>query len=250
MKILVLSDLHIGTDEKFGLFGWTSDEFIQSLELISKKNGVDKIILNGDIFELDKYRFDAIKRVHPKLINLFSDKRFVLLKGNHDHISTIGNDSYDYTNTNGQTIHIEHGHNADFLNGTKIGRFLCRKGLNVLKFLVKWDFLLEIYYKIVEFDDEVDRIPKKYNSYKYLKYALKLLKSHDVVILGHTHKLEAHKTYYINRKKRYLNSGSCSLGRFQGLIIDTESLNYEIIKYNKSDILSNEQTLTIPLFAS
>jgi predicted phosphodiesterase len=90
--------------------------------------------------------------------------------------------------------------------------------------------------KILERVDEINHIPRKYNSYKYLKYALRLLRRYDVVILGHTHKLEAHKTYFLNKKKIYLNCGSCSLGRFQGIILDTESLEYELInlKANQS----------------
>jgi len=92
---------------------------------------------------------------------------------------------------------------------------------------------MDIYFKIVAFDDQINHIPKKYNSIKYLTYALKLLKEHDVVILAHTHKLESHHTYYLNMKKRYLNCGSCSLGRFQAIVMDTETLKYELIKENK-----------------
>ena len=95
---------------------------------------------------------------------------------------------------------------------------------------------MDIYFKIVKLEDEINHIPKKYNTIKYLTYALKLLKDHDVVILGHTHKIEAHHTYYLNQKKRYLNTGACSLGRFQAIIMDTETLKYEFIKESQESM--------------
>ena len=94
-------------------------------------------------------------------------------------------------------------------------------------------YMMDIYFKIVAIEDQINHIPKKYNTIKYLTYALKLLKEHDVVILAHTHKLESHHTYYLNKKKRYLNCGSCSMGRFQGIVMDTETLKYELIKENR-----------------
>jgi predicted phosphodiesterase len=92
-----------------------------------------------------------------------------------------------------------------------------------------------IYHRIVEWDDQINRIPKKYNTFKYLNYALNLLRSYDVVILGHTHKIESHKTYYLNAKKIYLNTGTCSLGRFQAVILNTENLKHETIKIGKNE---------------
>jgi predicted phosphodiesterase len=68
-------------------------------------------------------------------------------------------------------------------------------------------------------------------------YALKLLKKYDMVILGHTHKLESHKIYYLNNKKIYLNCGTCSLGRFQAIVVDTETFEYETVKIPKKSEL-------------
>ena len=89
---------------------------------------------------------------------------------------------------------------------------------------------MKIYFRIVSFKEHLNHIPKRYNTLKYLTYALKLLKEHDVVILGHTHKMESHHTYYLNKKKRYLNCGACSFGRFQGIVFDTETLKYEMVR--------------------
>lgn len=40
------------------------------------------------------------------------------------------------------------------------------------------------------------------------------------------------------KKKRYLNTGSCSLGRFQGIVLDTETLKYELIKEVRGSVKS------------
>jgi predicted phosphodiesterase len=230
MNILVLSDLHMDTCDKFGTFQWKEMDLIMQIEKIRDLYSIDKIIFNGDTFELLKYRFDEIEKANPALLDYFRDKDFVFIKGNHDIVNTFGIDHFQITNSHGQTIHIEHGHNADWFNGSKIGRAIGKSGFSLLKMLSHSKFMMDIYLRIVAFNDQIHHIPKKYNTIKYLTYALMLLKEHDVVILAHTHKLESHHTYYLNKKKRYLNCGSCSMGRFQGIIMNTETLEYEMIK--------------------
>lgn len=230
MNILVLSDLHIDTRDEFGIFRWDEQELIMQLETIRDRHDIDKVIFNGDIFELYKYKFDEITKSNPVLLSYLKDKDFIFIKGNHDIVNDFGLESYDIVNSWGHRIHIEHGHKADWLNGTRSGRWISKIALSWLKKLSSSKELMGLYFKIVEFDDQINRIPKKYNTIKYLTYALKLLKEHDVVILAHTHKLESHHTYYLNKKKRYLNCGSCSMGRFQGIVMNTETLEYELIK--------------------
>ncbi len=233
MKLLVLSDLHIDTGDKFGTFGWKAKKFIKVLDDIVKHYGVDQVILNGDVFELYKYTFADIVARNGRLIEYFDSKGFIYIRGNHDLWNPKAKDHLNITNSHGKIIHIEHGHNADFLNGTAIGRLIGKLGFYILKFIVKMHWAERLYFKIVEYDDEVNRVPRKYNSYKYLLYALKLLRKYDLVILGHTHKLELHKMYYINQRKQYLNCGTCSLGRFQAVLVDTETLANETIKISR-----------------
>jgi predicted phosphodiesterase len=236
MNILVLSDLHIDTCDNFGTFQWNEMDLIMQIEGIRDIYSIDKVILNGDVFELFKYTYEDIKKANPILMRYFSDNDFIFIRGNHDIVNESALEHYNITNSHGQTIHIEHGHNADWLNGNRIGRAIGKFGLLLLKRMSHYRSLMNIYFKIVAFEDEINHIPKKYNTIKYLTYALKLLKEHDVVILSHTHKLESHHTYYLNKKKRYLNSGACSLGRFQCIIMNTETLKYELIKESKESI--------------
>jgi predicted phosphodiesterase len=230
MNILLLSDLHIDNGDKFGTFGWKPKKFIKALEMLVEAYQIDQVILNGDILDLYKYNLKEVYRKNFDLITYFNRKGFIYTRGNHDLFNPFAQDSHTITNSKGQTIYIEHGHNADFLNGTRIGRSIGMLGFYLLKKIIKFKLVERIYFKAVEWDDQVNRIPKKYNTFKYLNYALSLLKHHDVVILGHTHKLEAHKTYYLNSKKMYLNTGSCSMGRLQGIMLNTETFRYETIK--------------------
>jgi predicted phosphodiesterase len=232
MNLLILSDLHIGNNDHFETFGWRSAEFIKALERIKYEEKIDKIILNGDVFELYKYSFQEIRQSNPKLVEyLLHNPGIVYIKGNHDAICAYGQESVSFENSEGKQIYIEHGHSADFMNGTSLGRKIQTFGFNLLRWGSKFSWILKIYQKILEMEEAVNRIPKRYDSIKYLSHALRLLKNHDVVVLGHTHKIESHKTYYLNNKKVYINCGSCSLGRFQAVLLNTESLKHETIKF-------------------
>lgn len=248
MNILIISDLHIDNSDNFGSFGWKPNKFIKALDQVIEFYRVEKVVLNGDVFDLYKYSFDDVYSHNQELIQYFKSKDFIFIRGNHDLLNPHARNSLTIKNSKGQRIHIEHGHDADFLNGTSIGRAISKLGFFFLKRLVKFKWIERTYFKIVEYDDEVNRVPRKYNSYKYLKYALKLLRTYDVVVLGHTHKLETFKTYYLNNKKRYINCGTCSLGRFQAIVLDTESLKYETIKIGKKDKLDPSQLPKIPSF--
>jgi len=242
MRLLIISDLHIGANNEFGTFEWNVPKFIDTLEWLKKEHGIEKVILNGDIFDLYQNTYEEISRDYSELINYFGGSDFVYIKGNHDAFNKFGLDFYEIENSEGKKIRIEHGHHADFLNGTRFGRFIGKMGYKLLKTIIHIPFVNRTYYQIVERIDDVNRIPRKHNSFKYLEYALKLLKTYDVVVLAHTHKLESHKTYYLNNKKRYFNCGTCSLGRFQAVTLDTETLDHDTIKIskNKTQILSTE----------
>jgi predicted phosphodiesterase len=244
MVILIISDLHIDCGDGFGTFGWKPTRFIKTIDKLIESCGADQVILNGDIFDLYKYTFKQVYKKNFDLISYFNRKNFIYLRGNHDIFNPFAKDFHHITNSKGQSIYIEHGHNADFLNGTRLGRAIGRFAFKILKSAIHIPLIQKLYFKAVEFDDEVNRIPKKYNSYRYLKYALRLLRHYDVVILGHTHKIESHKTYYLNHKKTYLNTGTCSLGRLQAVLLDTETLKYDLVKIGNKEKFKAPETFT------
>ncbi len=248
MNILVISDLHICNGDHFGAFQWEPKEFIRVLDAIRERYSVKKVVLNGDIYELYKYRFEEIEKYNKELIDYLKGDDFVHIKGNHDYINDFGRNSFLIENSQGKKIYVEHGHRADFINGTRIGQVISVFLVKFLKMMVITRFVKKLYFSILERSEEIHEV-RKYNSYRYLRYALKLLKRYDVVVLGHTHRIEAHKTYHLNSKKRYLNCGTCSLGRFQGIVLDTETLRYETIKLEREDF-ENIETIVYQLPSS
>lgn len=233
MNILVISDLHLGTGDQFGTFGWSNRDFISMVQHLIENQKIDQVILNGDIFELYKYRFKDVCRKNWELLSFFREVKAIYIKGNHDFISPLGKFQHTIVNSQGKKIYIEHGHEADFLNGTRIGRQIGLALHMLLKRIIRFKWVQSVYFDTINALEDVNKVPRKYNTYKYLKHALNLLRSYDVVLMGHTHKIESHNTYFLNQKKQYCNSGSCSLGRFQAIVVDTESLKCETIKLSK-----------------
>lgn len=226
MRIFVISDLHIGIDSINDIFKWDTDLFINRMNEIIKCRNIDEVILNGDIYELYKYSFSEIESKNKELIKYL--KQFKFIKGNHDSTAPYGENHIVYENSKGQKVLIEHGHSCDFLNGTILGRVISRLLFKFLKLSLCFNFVRKIYFKIVNWDDT--KILRKYDRLAYLEYALKKLHDYDVVILGHTHKTEYHKSYHETIKKRYFNTGSCTFNKLEGVILDLESMEYEIIK--------------------
>lgn len=236
MKICVISDLHIGAGKEYDTFAWNSDDFILMLEHFERKHEIDKIILNGDIIDLYQHSYLEIEKYNAKIISYFKQDKFVYIRGNHDISARNTLQNYRITNSQKKIIHFEHGHQADFMNGTAVGRKIGKFAFQFLKYIIHFDKVQRAFMAIVRFNDRIDRIPRKYDTYKYLNYALKLFRKADFVVLGHTHKLEEHKTYYVNKKKTYVNCGSCSLGRFQCVLLDTETLKFDTIKMGKKTV--------------
>lgn len=232
MKILVISDLHIGSGDACDFFGWNHNTFKNFIMGQIMSRGIDKVVINGDLFELYKYKYTEVETHAKDLIAYLTGDEFIYIHGNHD-ITTNAVSEYNITNSKGQTIHFEHGHKADFLNGTLFGRCFGRFTLAMIRQASLMSVKIRrLYSKInTESENENYQPARKYNTLKYLQYALNKLKHYDMVVLGHTHKVETHETYYNNTKKYYLNSGSCSIGKFQGLVIDTETLQYETLKF-------------------
>ncbi|MBN2049903.1 MAG: metallophosphoesterase family protein [Spirochaetales bacterium] len=231
MKILVLSDLHIGNGNSLGAFGWRDDDFISRLELYRELYGIDTVVLNGDVFEMYKYSFKEIYRHHRKLLDYFFREEFILLRGNHDSAFPGSRDELTVVNSSGRLIHFEHGHRADFC-GYMAVRAFHRIGFRLLRF----SSLLGSIHRLARFFTEryenFDRIQLKKGRYR--RYAEGLLKGlDDVIVLGHTHAMESIEFHERGGTKMMINSGTCSQGRFQAVVLDTESLEYLFIRDGK-----------------
>ncbi|URA09786.1 metallophosphoesterase [Thermospira aquatica] len=231
MKILVLSDWHLDAKDALGWFGWEEDAFLARLEEVVTHYQPDKIILNGDVFELYRYRKSDIAQAYPGIFRFFQRHSVIFIRGNHDSISHTGLDFYEIHHGE-RKILILHGHQADFLNGNSVMRALVSLGMKILRLLSYNEWVRQRYLDIYSRIDTKPLDYRRQNDFKYLFYAMKLLDRHyDAVIMGHTHQQEDIVFYHRGKKKYYLNSGTCTRGRFQAIIVDIE--NWEYILLNR-----------------
>jgi len=106
MKLLIISDLHLGKNDHFETFQWNRHDFLLTLEETINEYQVDQLILNGDILEMLKYPYRKIMLYNREIIRYFLQKNAIWIKGNHDMLNPLARDAYLYRNGNGQTIYI------------------------------------------------------------------------------------------------------------------------------------------------
>jgi predicted phosphodiesterase len=231
VRLFIISDLHLSDGRALSTFGWREDAFIEAMEAIREGHAVDRVVLNGDVFDLYHSKYRHIADHNRKLVDYLAAIDAVFIKGNHDRALEHTREFCSIVNSRGEKIHIEHGHRADVFNGTGLGRGLGRVFFHLLVSASRFARPCAWYFGCVHrMEARKDRRTR--NSNRHLRYASKLLRHNDVVVLGHTHKIEVRQTDTRNGRKRYFNSGSCSLGRMQGIVLDTETLEHTAIRFD------------------
>ena len=122
-KIVIFSDLHMGEGGKHDDFISNSSLFFYALKHYYLERNY-KLILNGDVEELQRYSYNAIyqrwKKVYHMFDNFAIDDKLIKIIGNHD-IGLLSNEniSYPYPVTESvnldfrnQNIFVFHGHQA------------------------------------------------------------------------------------------------------------------------------------------
>ncbi len=225
MKILSISDLHICADKSLDKFQWTDVDFIKKIEFYKALYKIDYVVIAGDIYEMYFFEEKEIQEKNQYLYSYLENTPWIIcLKGNHDRL-TKHTDKFIYENT-----YIEHGHKGD------------------IYIIPVVNIIIEFIHKV--FDSIIRNVPilkkiymKKYKNYmsgeyenegardslRVLKRALRLLEKYDIVVMGHTHVQQTLNFNFKNDKKIYVNTGTCSTHRFEGAIIDTETLSVELI---------------------
>ena len=229
MKIMCLSDLHLGDGTFNDYFGWNDDEFIELLQNKINEKKIEKIYLLGDVYELLRFNEKKVRTAHSKLIDYFENSGgfITLIEGNHDII--LRHRQFITIEENGNKIHLEHGNMADpsrfyFFNivsmiFSRLFIFICTK-VEPLRLFIK------------KAHGSINEERERRNNYAiyYLLYSIRRLNAYDVQISGHTHHMESVESFFSDRKRIYLNTGKCVGRRFQGVILDTTTLEYELFK--------------------
>lgn len=233
MNIAVISDLHLGPGDASDSFGHADSDFLQFLARLERD--FERIVLLGDIWEtltsLRPYEpvegLRCARQAHPDLASRFERSQYLYIHGNHDIVagSVEGAPEQVLIDVDGVRLLFTHGHHHDWLIRQArwfsewcvwMGAWIRRVGLSAL-------------YELISFLDLSMSRPNPYplrDSFQSWAFTLAGRQHADVVVTGHTH--------YAMRselsRRLFLNSGSCSQGRFSYLAIDTKADVYDVCK--------------------
>lgn len=174
INYVVLSDIHLPSR-------FCNISLLKAF-LYEIKDITNTLILNGDIFDLNKFSCEKRKvLLDESVYNLFSDFKVVYILGNHDNLSLV----FRNLNLEIKTVFSErdflimHGHIFDSTFGEN--NVLCA-------FLDQMEYLLSCITNIYLREKLNYFIDKFYNTFYYSKvidYFLKLRQRY--FIIGHTH---------------------------------------------------------------
>ena len=220
-RILIISDLHLGCRDRADDFGNNDIKLIHWIEKLDP----DKVILNGDIYELWQRPFKKIFEAHKGLCKWFRTSWFEHIQGNHDlRLMSLDPLTRELMLADGRRVLISNGFQNDKLMTSPFSR--------ALVWCLSW--LEKIWPNIDNeegygHDRKKTRIDKNTDIYASNMFA----KGYDVVICGHTHKQIEIKLCLAKTKiidTHYLNCGTCQHGKLQGVLIDTEKSTVKLVK--------------------
>ena len=201
-RVLVLSDLHLGTKDASDMFRHDPGIFIKWINSYDP----DLIVLNGDIFELWTENLSSIYKSYSHLIDRLKNSFF--LRGNHDCLPRTP-DNLELYFPSGETFLISHGFQND---SSTISEF----GKNTVWYLNK----LKNSHNLLGYG--LDTITSAFifntiikNTNLYAESAIDQF-GYNAVIHGHTHAYPSAKYYH---KNLIVNDGSCQEGRYRGALI-------------------------------
>jgi predicted phosphodiesterase len=231
MTIAVISDLHLGPGDRSDVFRHRDVRFLDFLDFL--ESNFERIVLLGDIWETltPEWPRDAraalrkSREAHPEIARRFERPRYTYVHGNHDLIAeeVDGAPEELVVVDRGTRILFTHGHRQDPLIrrargisefGVWLGGWILRLGLDGVHKLF----------------DALDRLrsgaaldPLRC---PFQRWAVSLAeaRSADVVVTGHTH--VPLRTEHPGAL--FLNSGSCSGGRFSFLTLDVRAGAYVV----------------------
>jgi predicted phosphodiesterase len=230
MKIAVISDLHLGNRGACDLFGHDDFEFLGFLGFLEQN--FEKIVLLGDVWETLTGRIPGAahelrraRESHPEIALRFRSPQYVYVHGNHDWVAgrVEGRPEEVVIESDGVHLLFTHGHQNDGLvaharwlseAGVWIGAWLRRSGLRA------------VYGALRRLDELRQGSERRFTPHGFQRWAIRVaeLKRADVVVTGHTHLA----TRAEHGAKLFLNSGSCSEGKFTFLSIDTRTGTYAV----------------------
>ena len=231
MKIAVISDLHLGSEDVTDSFGHDDGEFLRFLSFLEQH--FERIVLLGDIWETLDSRCPWVARRalaqarerHPEIDRRFRRPSYTYIHGNHDPIAAEidGAPERWSLDVDGKRFLFMHGHGHDRL--IRVARHIVELGV-CLGGWIRRAGCHGLYQRLDALDQARSVISAEPSRCSFQAWAVGVAsRSHaDVVVTGHTHVPNASE----HGSRLYLNSGSCSRGRFTYLALETQSDVYAV----------------------
>jgi predicted phosphodiesterase len=231
VKIAVISDLHLGSGDRTDLFGHDDHEFLRFLSFL--EDNFEKIVLLGDVWEtLTSARYgeplaelDRARAFHREIAARFDRPAYAYVHGNHDIVAGRRGVPEELSIcVDGVRVLFTHGHQNDFVIrrlrwmseiGVWIGGWIRRFGLQSLYRLAARG-IDGIHARL---DGDATR-----GSFQRWAIAAARARAADVVVTGHTHVAARDE----HGDRLFLNSGSCSNGKFSFVSLDTRAGSYRV----------------------
>ncbi len=231
VNIAVISDLHLGSEDVTDSFGHDDGEFLRFLSFL--EGNFERIVLLGDIWETltthCPWRARAgllvARARHPEIAQRFRRPQYKYIHGNHDLIAAEVDGAPEQwaLEADGRRLLFMHGHGHDRLIrmarhivelGVCIGGWLRRGGLHC--------FYHSLYQlEQARFSATAD---SEHCGFRSWALAVGAQAGADIVITGHTHLPRASQ----HGSRMFMNSGSCSHGRFNFLALETRADVYGV----------------------
>lgn len=231
MRIAVISDLHLGLGDAADQFGHDDARFLRFLRYL--EGDFERIVLLGDIWEtltpaLPIGPVEALRRArraHPRIAARFERPQYHYVHGNHDLIArdALGAPEELVTSDGGARILFTHGHHHDLL--IRRARWLSELGVWLGGWLMR--LRMSWLYRAAErFETRLGRNEADPANCSFQRWAVALAaqRGADIVVTGHTH--VSVRTEHDSAL--FLNSGSCSNGRYSFLVLDTRLGTYDV----------------------
>jgi predicted phosphodiesterase len=231
MQLAVISDLHLGRGDATDCFGHDDGEFLGFLRRLERE--FEQIVLLGDIWETltgpvparaDLALADA-RRHHAEIARRFEGPQYRYVVGNHDHVAASALGAVEAFSVEADRVRLlfTHGHQNDAL----VRRARCVAELGV--WIGGWfrrARLGGVYSAFRRLDEMRSGMTQEQAEADFEQWACDYARQSgaDVIVTGHTH----FAARVEHGDQLFLNSGSCSEGKFSYLSIDTQRGAYDV----------------------
>jgi predicted phosphodiesterase len=224
VNIAVISDLHLGSEDKVDSFGHADAEFLRFLLFL--ESNFERVVLLGDIWETLTSRcpfsprrgLAEARRRHPDIAQRFTRPNYTYIHGNHDLIAGDVDRAPEQwaLDVDGKRLLFMHGHPYDGL--IRVARHIVEFGV----FLGGWIRRAgwhRLYHQLDQLDQKRSVVSVDAARCTFQAWAMDVAEREraDIVVTGHTHVPVATE----HGSRLYMNSGSCSRGRYTYLALDT-----------------------------